>query len=170
MSERTARLDELLREEISGIISREIQDPRIGFVTVTDVEVTSDLSHATVWVSVIGGPDDRRDSLRALSGAMPFVRKRLGELRLKRIPMLHLKHDDTAERGTRLLQILEDLEQGEETDGALQGETLPTPGPVREPVEAVPPPQGKATRRGQAARSSRTAVRRNQPHRTQHGR
>lgn len=170
MSERTARLDELLREEISGIISREIQDPRIGFVTVTDVEVTSDLSHATVWVSVIGGPDERRNSLRALSGAMPFVRRRLGELRLKRIPMLHLKHDDTAERGTRLLQILEDLEQGEVTDGSTPGETLPTPGPVREPVEAVPPPPGRSTRRGQAARSGRPAGRRNETRRTQRGR
>jgi ribosome-binding factor A len=163
VSERTARLDELLREEISGIISREIQDPRIGFVTVTDVEVTRDLSHATVWVSVIGGPDDRRD-------AMPFVRRRLGELRLKRIPMLHLKHDDTAERGTRLLQILEDLEQGDETDGLQPGETLPTPGPAREPVEAVPPPQGKAARRGQGTRSARTAGRRNESGRTQRGR
>lgn len=170
MRERTARLDELLREEISHIISREIQDPRIGFVTVTDVEVTSDLSHATVWVSMIGGPDERRDSLRALSGAMPFVRRRLGELRLKRIPMLHVKQDDTAERGTRLLQILEDLEQGEVTDGAAPGETLPTPGPVRETVEAVPPPSFKASRRSQAARSGGPAGRRSGPRRTPRGR
>jgi ribosome-binding factor A len=170
VSERTARLDELLREEISGIISREIQDPRIGFVTVTDVEVTSDLSHATVWVSVIGGEQERRDSLRALSGAMPFVRRRLGELRLKRIPMLHLKHDDTAERGTRLLQILEDLEAGTVPDGAVPGETLPTPGPVREPDEAVPPPAVKRTRRAQAARSGRATGRRTEPRRTQRGR
>jgi ribosome-binding factor A len=140
VSERTARLDELLREEISGIIGREVHDPRIGFVTVTDVEVTADLGHATVWVSVIGGEQERRDSLRALSGAMPFVRRRLGELRLKRIPQLHVKHDDTAERGTRVLRILEELEVGAVPGGARPGETLPTPGPAREPPEPPSPP------------------------------
>jgi ribosome-binding factor A len=170
VSERTARLDELLREEISGIISREVQDPRIGFVTVTDVEVTRDLSHATVWVSLIGAEQERRDSLRALSGAMPFVRRRLGELRLKRIPQLHVKHDDTAERGTRLLRILEELEAGQIPDGAVPGETLPTPGPAREPVEAPPPPGGKGTRRGQAGRSGRAPARWSEPRRTQRGR
>ncbi|CAN5493419.1 hypothetical protein BH20CHL6_BH20CHL6_02840 [soil metagenome] len=110
MSQRTARLDELLRQEISGLISREIHDPRIGFVTVTEVEVTRDLSHATVWVSVLGTPEERRDAMRALRGAMPFLRGRLGVLRLRRIPELHVKHDDAAERGTRVLQILHELE------------------------------------------------------------
>jgi ribosome-binding factor A len=170
VSDRTARLDELLREEISGIIGREVRDPRIGFVTVTDVEVTSDLSHATVWVSVIGGEQERRDSLRALSGAMPFVRRRLGELRLKRIPQLHVKHDDTAERGTRLLRILEELEEGEVPGGTAPGETLPTPGPVREPVEERIPHIGKRIRRGQVARSGPASGRRTEPRRTQHGR
>jgi len=127
VSQRTSRVDELLREEISQIISREIADPRIGFVTVTDVEVTSDLRHATVWVSVIGDEQTRRDSLRALGRAMPFVRGRLGKLRIKRIPDLHLRHDDAAERGTRLLHIMEELESGGTPDVPVVGETLPTP-------------------------------------------
>ncbi|HYI22981.1 MAG TPA: 30S ribosome-binding factor RbfA [Candidatus Limnocylindrales bacterium] len=127
MSERTARLDELLREEISEVIRREVDDPRIGFVTITSVDVSRDLSHANVWVSVIGTPDEKRSTLRALSHAMPFVRRRLGRLRLKRIPALHVKEDETAERGTRLLHILDELEHGGagEIDGA--AETLPTP-------------------------------------------
>lgn len=127
MSERTARLDELLREEISSVIRREVDDPRIGFVTITDVEVSPDLRHASVWVSVIGAADDRRQTLRALSRAMPFVRQRLGKLRLKRIPELHVKEDQTAERGTRVLRILDDLEHGGAGELVEPTETLPTP-------------------------------------------
>ena len=82
MSERTARLDELLREEISEVIRREVDDPRVGFLTITHVEVTPDLRHANVWVSVIGTPEEKVLTLRALASAMPFVRQRLGRLRL----------------------------------------------------------------------------------------
>jgi ribosome-binding factor A len=130
LSQRTARLDELLREEITRILSRDVDDPRVGFVTITDVEVTPDLRHATVWASAIGQPDERKASLRALGHAMPFVRRRLGVLRLKRIPELHLKTDDTAERGTRVLRILDDLEHGLEVEATKPQETLPTPGPA----------------------------------------
>jgi ribosome-binding factor A len=127
MSERTARLDELLREEISSIIRRDVDDPRVGFVTITDVEVSADLRHASVWVSLIGSPAERRESFRALGRAMPFVRRQLGKLRLKRIPELHLRQDETAERGTRVLRILNELERGDEPGEAAIAETLPTP-------------------------------------------
>lgn len=127
MTQRTARLDELLREEISAILSREVDDPRVGFVTITDVEVTPDLRHANVWVSLIGEGSSRREQLRALARALPFVRRRLGRLRLKRIPDLHLKEDRTAERGTRVLRILDKLEQGGDADQLEQPESLPTP-------------------------------------------
>jgi ribosome-binding factor A len=127
VSERTARVDELLREEISAIIAREVQDPRIGFVTVTDVEATPDLRHATVWVSVIGTADERRETMRGLSRAMPFVRRQLGKLRLKRIPELHVRDDRTSQRGTRILNILRDLETGIEPVDRDADETLPTP-------------------------------------------
>ncbi len=140
MSERTARLDELLREEISQVVRREVDDPRIGFVTITDVEVTPDLRHANVWVSVIGSAAEKKQTLRALSHAMPFVRGRLGKLRLKRIPDLHIKEDDSAERGTRVLAILGDLEQGGEGDVPELEETLPTPTGVSA-VEPVKPRQ-----------------------------
>ncbi|MBA3795931.1 MAG: 30S ribosome-binding factor RbfA, partial [Chloroflexi bacterium] len=114
MSGRTERLDELLREEISAVLSRDVQDPRIGFVTVTRVEVTRDLSHATVWVSIIGSPEERRDSIRGLERAMPFVRGRLAPLRMRRIPQLHVRYDESVERGTRVLRLLDELERGEE--------------------------------------------------------
>src|SRR4051812_44517986 len=137
MSERTARLDELLREEISEVVRREVDDPLIGFVTITDVETSPDLRHANVWVSIIGTAEERGQALRALSHAMPYVRGRLGRLRLKRIPDLHVKEDDSAERGTRVLAILDDLEQGGEGDVPELEETLPTPvgASAIEPVE-----------------------------------
>ena len=80
MSQRTDRVDELLRQEIGAILAREVADPRIGFATVTDVETTRDLSHAKVWVSVIGDTAERRETLEALERAMGFVRRELGVL------------------------------------------------------------------------------------------
>src|SRR5664280_1169556 len=89
MSQRTDRVDELLRQEIGAILAREVADPRIGFATVTDVETTRDLSHAKVWVSVIGDTAERRETLEALERAMGFVRRELGvRLHLRRIPAL----------------------------------------------------------------------------------
>jgi ribosome-binding factor A len=129
VSQRTERVDELLRQEIGSIVSREVADPRVGFVTITSVESTPDLRHAKVWVSIIGQPAERDDTLAALRRAMPFVRHELGtRLRIKRIPDLHVQLDDTAERGTRVLKLLRELEAGETPDAdAPAGESLPTP-------------------------------------------
>lgn len=129
MSQRTERVDELLRQEIGAILARDVSDPRIGFATVTEVETAADLQHARVWVSVIGQPAERNETLAALGRAMPFVRRQLGSrLRLRRIPELHLRLDDSAERGTRVLHLLHELEEGKVPDeSAPVAETLPTP-------------------------------------------
>lgn len=129
MTARTDRIDTLLRQEIGAILTRDVQDPRIGFVTITDVETAPDLSTARVWVSIIGQPDERAKTMRALERAMPFVRHELGSrIRLRRIPELHVRADDTAERGTRVLRLLAELESGETPeDAAPIGESLPTP-------------------------------------------
>ena len=129
MTARTDRIDQLLREEIGAILTRDVQDPRIGFVTITDVETAPDLSIARVWVSIIGQPDERAKTMRALEHAMPFVRRALGSrIRLRRIPELHVRGDDTAERGTRVLRLLAELEAGETPEDAVPiGESLPTP-------------------------------------------
>jgi ribosome-binding factor A len=146
VSERTRRLDHLLTEEISRILAREVQDPRIGFVTITGVQVTPDLRHATVWASIVGDDRDRRTSMRALESAMPYVRRHLGQLRLKRIPDLHVREDDTAQRGTRVMELLERIER-EGTTGVidpdalsagLSSSTLPTPGPRGDEAGAKP--------------------------------
>jgi ribosome-binding factor A len=158
MSQRTERIDELLRQEIGSIVARDVADPRIGFVTITSVETTPDLRHAKVWVSVIGQPAERDTTLVALRRAMPFVRHELGtRLRIKRIPDLHIHLDDTAERGTRVLRLLSDLEAGgtPAADTAL-GESLPTPivrlpqlgDLAEEPPSAARLPEPRGRRRG----------------------
>src|ERR1044071_3963102 len=122
MSQRTERIDELLRQEIGEIVARDIADPRVGFATITEVETTPDLRHAKVWVSVIGQPAERDATVAALRRAMPFVRHELGtRLRIKRIPDLHVHLDDTAERGTRVLQLLSELEAGGTPDAEAPG-------------------------------------------------
>jgi ribosome-binding factor A len=128
MSQRTDRLDELLRQEIGAMLEREIADPRMGFATVTKVETDPDLRHARVWVSIIGGTAERGDTLVALDHAMVFIRRALGtRLRLKRIPDLHVRLDDSIERGTRVLQLLDSIETGRQPGDAPAGESLPTP-------------------------------------------
>jgi ribosome-binding factor A len=128
MSQRTDRLDELLRQEIGAMLEREIADPRMGFATVTKVETDPDLRHARVWVSIIGGTAERGDTLVALDHSMVFIRRELGtRLRLKRIPDLHVRLDDSIERGTRILQVLDSIETGRDAGDATPGESLPTP-------------------------------------------
>lgn len=130
MTQRTKRVDELIRQEIGVIVARELSDARIGFVTITEVETTPDLSHAKVWVSFIGTADERRVAMGALRHAMPFVRHELGaRLRIRRIPELHLEADDTLERGTRVLQLINDLQGGSTGEATPVTRALPTPLP-----------------------------------------
>jgi ribosome-binding factor A len=140
MTARTDRIDQLLREEIGAILAKDVQDPRIGFVTVTDVETAPDLSTARVWVSVIGQPAERDLTVKALQHALPFVRHELGSrIRIRRIPELQLRVDDTVQRGTRVLQLLAELEAGAiVTEVPPPVETLPTPVPHIPVPEAAP--------------------------------
>ena len=143
MTARTNRIDELLRQEIGAIMARDIADPRVGFATITGVETAPDLRHAKVFVSVIGQAADRKDTIRALGRAMPFVRHELGKrLRLRRIPEFHLELDETLERGTRVLRLLDELEAGNSPDELPPvGESLPTPvGRLPHPGDAEPAP------------------------------
>jgi len=129
MTQRTDRIDQILRQEIGQALEREVSDPRIGFVTVTDVETARDLSRAKVWVSIIGSAEERKETLSALRKAMPFIRHGLNsKIRLRRIPELDVRLDDSMERGTRVLQILSELEDGRSSDGVDKpSESLPTP-------------------------------------------
>ena len=170
MSQRMERVDELLRQEIGVIIGREIADPRLGFTTVTEVETSPDLRHARVWVSVIGQQAEREATIGVLGRAMPFIRHQLGaRLRLKRIPELHVRLDDSAERGTRVLRLLNELESGHEVlPDAPSAEPLPTPVPRlphegdadAQPVMPVAERPTPRRRRGQGRGERRPSARR----------
>jgi ribosome-binding factor A len=159
MTQRTDRIDELLREEMTSILARDVDDARIGFATITDVQTTPDLRHAKVLVSVIGQPEARRSAIVALGRAMPFVRHELGKrLRIKRVPEFHLELDETFERGTRILHLLDELGAGRAPDDeAAEGETLPTPRPLT-PEEAARAEGFGAAAAEMAAADERAAV------------
>jgi len=107
-SERMRRVDEAVREVLSDAITSEIKDPRVGFVTVTDVDTSPDLRHARVYVSVLGDDRTRRRSLDGLTSAHGYLQKRVaGELRLKHTPTLDFLYDDSLDRSLRVQQLLE---------------------------------------------------------------
>lgn len=107
-SDRMRRVDEAMREVLSGAITTELKDPRVGFVTVTAVETSPDLRHARVYVSVLGEEAVRRRSLDGLRSAHGYLQRRVsGELRLKHTPTLDFVYDDTADRGERISELLD---------------------------------------------------------------
>ena len=109
---RMRRVDEAVREVLSGAITQELKDPRVGFVTVTAVETSADLRHARVFVSVLGNPGERRRSLQALSNARGYLQRRIGtELHIKNTPTLEFVYDDTAERSQRINELLASPEE-----------------------------------------------------------
>ena len=102
------RVDEAVREVI-GDAARTLKDPRIGFVTVTDVQTSPDLRHSRVFVSVLGTPKEQEASLAGLTSAHGVLQARIGrELRMKRTPTLEFVLDDTPQRVARLDELLEE--------------------------------------------------------------
>src|SRR6478672_3231340 len=98
--DRMRRVNEAMREVLSGAITSELKDPRVGFVTVTAVETSSDLRHARVFVSVLGNPGERRRTLQALDRAHGYLQRRVAsELRMKNTPQIQFAYDDSADRG-----------------------------------------------------------------------
>ena len=169
MTARTDRIDELFRQEITAILTREVDDPKIGFATITSIETQPDLRHAKVLVSVIGPVAERRATIVAMGKAMPFVRHELGKrLRMKRIPEFHLELDETLERGTRVLHLLDELEAGHvPDDGPATGETLPTPTPIQPTEPALTEGLGGAAADLASAAARESAARAaGQPRRT----
>ncbi|HXU09726.1 MAG TPA: 30S ribosome-binding factor RbfA [Blastocatellia bacterium] len=104
---RAERLAEQIREELSLIIAGEVEDPKVGFVTVTEAKVSADLRTAKVYVSVLGTEDEVKQSMAALKHAAGFIRNQLGiVLRMKRTPDLHFVYDDTDLRAARIEELL----------------------------------------------------------------
>lgn len=99
-----------MKREIADILMRKIKDPRVGFVTVTDVDVADDLRNAKVFVSVYGG--DKEASLKGLTSAAPFIRSELGKrMRMRFVPELLFRFDATVEQGAHIMELLRDIEE-----------------------------------------------------------
>lgn len=108
MGHRLPRVNESIKEILSLALTEEqVKDPRIGFVTVTGVETSSDLRHATVYVSVLGGQRRREATLAALERSRGFLQARVNaRLRLKRTPQLRFVYDETTDRAMRIERLL----------------------------------------------------------------
>src|SRR6056297_755404 len=114
-NKRAIRVGELLKEEISQIVLREMKDPRIGFVSVTDVEVSGDLRHAKVFISVYGSDKEKEETLEGLQQAQGFVRKLVGErVKIHHIPEIIFRYDDSIENGVHISKLIKDLKQSGE--------------------------------------------------------
>ena len=115
MTTRQDRISHLLTEAVSEIIQRELKDPRLGFITVTDAEITADLRHAKVFVSVMGSEEQRAESMGVLRRAEHFVRQVLGKRwTMKVLPEIKFELDTSVDHGIRILELLEQIKQDEE--------------------------------------------------------
>jgi ribosome-binding factor A len=116
MSRRSERTSKLIQREISGLLEREVNDPRLSkLVSVTEVTLSPDLKHAKIFVSTLGSKIDKEDLLAGFNNASGFLRKELAShLRLKQIPQLSFHYDDSIERGARLLKLIGELSTNED--------------------------------------------------------
>jgi len=109
MAHRIERVNNLIRQEISELLQRQVKDPRLGsFVAITEVSTSPDLKYAKVFVSHIGSEEEKRETLRVLTSASGFLRNELAKrLRMRRIPELNFEWDDSIERGAHLLDLID---------------------------------------------------------------
>lgn len=113
---RSARVKDLLREEVADIILHKLKDPRLGFVTVTDVQVSDDLRHARVYMTVYE-EEKKEASLKVLNSSARFIRTELGRrVKIKFIPDLIFQFDDSVTYGAKIDQILQDLTREKDHD------------------------------------------------------
>jgi ribosome-binding factor A len=108
-SSRMRRVNEVIRQVLGDVIATDLKDPRIGFVTVTDVDTSPDLRTARVYVSVLGDAADRDNALAGLQSAHGFLQGRIAaELRMKRTPTLTFHYDESVDRGVRISRLLDE--------------------------------------------------------------
>ena len=118
MTHRIKRVNSLIRQEISELLRRQVKDPRLGnLVAVTDVSTSPDLRHAKIFVSRIGGEEEKQETLSVLAAASGFFRNELAKrLRLRHIPELRFQWDDSIERGDYLLQLIDKISSDSSTE------------------------------------------------------
>jgi len=120
------RVDESIRQVIGDAAASDLKDPRVGFVTVTDVRTSADLSHARVYVSVLGDSDTRSATLDGLNSAHGYFQRRIAsELHLKRTPTLEFAYDDTTDRAMRVDALIETEIESEQAPQARDEDPAP---------------------------------------------
>jgi len=109
MSRRTERLNKVIKQEISRLLEREVNDPRLSnSISVTEVSVSPDLKYAKVSVSILGNETDKTEMLAGFNAASGFLRKKLAShLKLRCVPQLSFHYDNSIEQGARLLKLIE---------------------------------------------------------------
>src|SRR5690625_3073362 len=109
---RANRVAEQIKKETGDILTHKIKDPRIGFVTITDVEVTGDLQQAKIFISVLGDEDEKEETLLGLAKANGFIRSEIGQrIRLRKTPEITFLFDEAHEYGNRIETILRELKE-----------------------------------------------------------
>ncbi|ANB60499.1 30S ribosome-binding factor RbfA [Anoxybacteroides amylolyticum] len=112
MSLRATRVGEQMKKELSDIIGRKLKDPRIGFVTVTDVRVTGDLQQAKVYISVLGDEEQKKNTLKGLAKATGFIRSEIGQrIRLRKTPEIYFEIDESIDYGNRIESLIREISQ-----------------------------------------------------------
>lgn len=105
---RTRRVGEQVKRTLGELIQRELRDPRVGWVTITAVNVTSDFSHATVYFTLFGEDSSVEETLKALDHSAGFLRSRLSKsLQLRTVPLLHFRHDESVEHGSDMESLID---------------------------------------------------------------
>ena len=118
---RIEKLQELIKQEMSKMLLKELKDPRIGFVTVTDVEMTGDLREAKIYVSVMGGAEQVKSSLEGLNSALGFVRREIGQrIQLRFTPEISFALDTSLDYGDHIQKLLLQVE-GDKNDNHVDG-------------------------------------------------
>lgn len=107
---RSQRVAEQIRRELAELIRLEVKDPRVGFITLTDVEITPDYAHAKVFFTSMRGEEGLDEILVGLRRASGFLRRELGKrVRIHTLPELHFQYDSSVERGSRMSQLIDEV-------------------------------------------------------------
>ena len=109
---RVRKIQEFIKQEVSSIILRDLKDPRLGFVTITDAKITGDLREATVYVSLFGSDEQKKGTMEALRGANGYIRSEVGKrLQIRYAPQIEFKEDTSLDYGIKIDKILKDIEK-----------------------------------------------------------
>ena len=116
-SQRSGRVQEAIRQEVSNIVREQIRDPRLGFLTITGVELTNDLRYARIYFSVLGDEKAKRLALRGLNSAKGYIKGLLGDrIKLRYMPDIEFKIDETLERTQHIYDLFEKIKKEKKDD------------------------------------------------------